>query len=788
MFRNKITFSVLLLLIGFSYQVYAAPLTAPTYVSAKALASDYINIIWYRTPNNEGTVTEYRVYRNGSLIATLDPIPYDDNYKDTAQNLYIDRDVSPSTGYNYHVVAHNSLGEDSPNSTIVYATTTSGSIGQLLPASRRADWSAGVSVGVTGGIDQYVAGRTNLIDVTQAPYNADNTGSADAQPAIQAAIDAATTGDVVYLPAGTYRTNNALYMQNRKNITIRGAGMSETLIDARLGGISVRGTGAELGYTPMPVLSGAAKGSTQVTVANADYAAVGDMIYLTTSNDSSIPVLASNGGPNLRGQFVEITNRSGNILTFSPAIVFDANPTDTSIVVIEKAYIAEKIGLEDFSIDGSNGTMQVGIGMSGARESWIKNVKVSGVTNYGVSFGQSMRLELRHSTIQFDHVGTSGGGILSGSLSSSLIEDNILLDTFPVTQLNAGSTGNVIAYNFMSGGEANTNHNPQNDYNLFEGNYSGSGFKSDGYYGGESNATYFRNYAAYLVQKRFSRNFNAIGNTGILFSIGQPNIGNGGSSGVAQPSQGVFWKDWNETDGPAITGVFTKASSTEGTFVFDSHEDAVRIYNYEASLWFGSGCIVSATVLTCDSPHTLDWGQGRDSSKYRFTYVASLNLDTDTAVIRVVYPTGNSLPDSGTAAAIWPRAEGFQELDMDAMLTTMFKVNNMSYSGGIPDHEALANGETLPDSLFRSSKPSYFGSLAWPAFSPTQTIDSEAIPAGYRYANNGLDPGQTDTTRPIISSVASTTASSTATITWSTNESATSTVLYGPTSAYGSTS
>lgn len=47
---------------------------------------------------------------------------------------------------------------------------------------------------------------SNIIDVTQAPYNADNTGTNYATAAIQAAIDyvSGMGGGVVYLPAGTY--------------------------------------------------------------------------------------------------------------------------------------------------------------------------------------------------------------------------------------------------------------------------------------------------------------------------------------------------------------------------------------------------------------------------------------------------------------------------------------------------------------------------------------------------------------------------------------------------------
>ena len=81
----------------------------------------------------------------------------------------------------------------------------------ILPADRLADWSV---AGVPGGIP---TDRTKLIDVTKAPYSADNSGAADAQPAIMKAIANAQDNEVVYLPAGTYRVNSAVTVAGGKS-------------------------------------------------------------------------------------------------------------------------------------------------------------------------------------------------------------------------------------------------------------------------------------------------------------------------------------------------------------------------------------------------------------------------------------------------------------------------------------------------------------------------------------------------------------------------------------------
>ncbi|MES2986221.1 MAG: fibronectin type III domain-containing protein, partial [Patescibacteria group bacterium] len=756
--------------------------TAPTYVGAKGVASDQINLVWHRSIDLDGTITSYKVYRNGVLIATLNPVTYIAPYEDTSVNYYQDRDVGPNTAYNYYIVARDSLGLDSPISATVTGTTTSGSQ-ELIPTIRRTDWEPGVTVGVTGGIDQYISGRTNLIDVTQSPYNADDTGATDASAAIQAAINAAGNGDVVYMPAGTYRLENSLYAQNKSNFTLRGAGRDQTFIDAISGSISLRGTGVEILYPIAPVLSGAYKGSTEFTVADVSSYNVGDMVFINTLNDFDLPVIAPNGGSRLRTQMSRITavSSGSNTISIFPAVIQDVHPTETTVMAIPSVQMVSNVGLEDFSFDASNGAVQVGITLDGIYNSWVKGVKVSGVSNYGIRVASSLKCEIRYSEVEFASVGSNKAGLLSGNMNSCLIEDNAFIDAFPVIEIN-GSVGNVISYNYMIG-SSNTNHGPYSDYNLYEGNYAQE-FKSDGYYGGEGNATYFRNYVSgFFVGKRFSRNFNYIGNIATNYSFGQPNIGNGSSDGFALQSQGQYWKDWNPTDGPTIAGTFTKASSTAGSINIDSHENAVRMFEYMQDL----GCTGTATVMVgCYHPASLDWGYGRDDDQFRWTIATAIDLTTDTIQLSVLYPSGVALPNSGTYAGLWPRSEGLQELDMEVNLTSIRKNNYIV--DGIPAMEALSNGETVPDSLYYDSKPGWFYNLNWPAFDPSQpTPTAASIPAGYRYLNNGLDPGGVDSTPPSISSIASSTSVTNATVTWTTNESSNSRVAYGTVSGTYST-
>ncbi len=71
-----------------------------------------------------------------------------------------------------------------------------------------------------------IADGTQILDVTQSPYNAANDFSSDATAAIQQAIDdarSANNDSIVYLPIGTYKISSTLDVEGN-NYTIEGGG------------------------------------------------------------------------------------------------------------------------------------------------------------------------------------------------------------------------------------------------------------------------------------------------------------------------------------------------------------------------------------------------------------------------------------------------------------------------------------------------------------------------------------------------------------------------------------
>jgi chitodextrinase len=86
------------------------PPTAPANLIAAAISSTQISLSWSASTDDVG-VTGYRIYRNGTEIAT------------TTDTNYSNNGLVPSTSYTYTVTAYDATGNESAPSTSASATT-----------------------------------------------------------------------------------------------------------------------------------------------------------------------------------------------------------------------------------------------------------------------------------------------------------------------------------------------------------------------------------------------------------------------------------------------------------------------------------------------------------------------------------------------------------------------------------------------------------------------------------------------------------------------------------------
>lgn len=613
------------------------------------------------------------------------------------------------------------------------------------PSTRIKTWGpAGTNVGVRGGIPTT---RTNIINVTLTPYFADNTGATDCTNAITSAINAAAANDIIYLPAGTYRTNNLGidFNQNRNNITVRGDGPGLAWINGgALTKIDARGSyGISLGTdpawaSPTTITAGATQGSTSITVSSSAGFVAGRNSLIQATNDPSMAVVKVFGISGVKTYTMQVTAVVGNVLTIDPALPVAL--LSGSTIKQSQSNKVTGIGIENLCIDGSiAGGMSVGLNdLGNVIDSWLLNVKIVGQISYGAFWQYGSYLEARGCYI--DGGGSSGtnhSGFLINSVSSSLVEDNILINSFPNLEVNFGTSGMVFAYNFCDGSIDNygldMNHGPCNTFNLYEGNITPM-LGADGYFGTITDETCFRNWitgwnyvlaspSSHLVNfRRLSEEMNLVGNiigkSGLSLSfdgvvMGLPNIGNDSFNGTADNRSattadmtvGVV-NTWSGT-------ITTRLSATSGTITSTGNGTALAAHR-AASLSNQVGIngiavpmgVVSGDTFTIDS--------------------------TGTSLI--------PLPALSSVVSISPSQDGIQNLDSSVSATILRKANYYYFSASIPGGESISPS-TLDPSYFRTAKPAYFASLAWPAFDSTSLAPTyTSIPAGYRFVNNANPP------------------------------------------------
>jgi Right handed beta helix region len=557
----------------------------------------------------------------------------------------------------------------------------------------------GTDVGVPGGIPDTSAWTvTNVTGLTAG-------GSVDNTAAIQGFINAAGTNTVLLLPAGTYRVNSRLNIQ-KSNLVLRGAGTGEygdaattTLLSYCDGGqILFVGSASDYDWnypnSGGTAISGSpAKGATSITVSSATNFAIGKIIRIWLDNDLTLPVVHVSGYNGLRKQTTRITGINGNVLSIFPTLYF-ALPSGLNPKVSMARDSSFHVGVENLKIDNTNGSGGSGYTFWGEQcyGCWIKNVTSYMCVGYHLFIQDSLQCEIRHCHVveSQTHV-NNGSGIILYSSSGNLVEDNILEKVFPGVEVNKGSSGNVFGYN------------------LAVDNYYGSPPDNAG-------ESFGANHDAHNSYDLYEGNVGECFQTDAYFgSVSEMTAFRNWFRGYCPDTP----NNWKCVD----LGRFTRNTQIVGN-------------------------ILGQTGYTW----TIDIG----TTDY---YSYSVHI-----IYRMGYPNMGNTGYSGFANTVqgandwadwnggYPTvgAGGLQELDLDVRRTTTLLGNYDVQTAGVPSAQALGS-TTLPNSLYLTGKPTWFGGLTWPAFSPSSpNMSLIAIPAGYRYINGQDPPADSDTTPPTV--------------------------------------
>jgi hypothetical protein len=441
------------------------------------------------------------------------------------------------------------------------------------------------------------------------------------------------------------------------------------------------------------VTSGNTSGSMWIMVSAPASYAVGDNIHFTELNATGVTPVGSGGssgswtdgwwsGNRARGQTVIVTSKgtsvctgssNANCLGISPPLYSDYPNSPLAVPYTALKYA----GVENLQINGTNasGSSEM-IWMRSCSYCWVKGIEVNMVNGSGNiledRFGFRNEIRDNYFTGAYSHV--TGGGEneikLSFKTSGDLIENNIIERTQTAINVCRGSAGNVVAYNYITGSLSN-NHNPPDEgsmgavyqheahpqYNLMEGNVVPTLYP-DSVWGTSYRLSFYRNWAQ-------------------------------GINRACSPYTGAGTVNCSTSTWPTLgpVAVRVNALSTEDNFV---------------------GNVVGSALL-------------------------DNNTSTLTKVATVVYPTGGC--GWGTQACGWEwgqttisggngtysSANSCTTALYNGNYTSVGGASSLTWSSGLGCQNSSGSPITLPASFYKSSKPSWWGSLGWPSIGPDVT-------------------------------------------------------------------
>jgi hypothetical protein len=425
----------------------------------------------------------------------------------------------------------------------------------IISSSRATDWSR---AGAT--IDP----RTTICQTIQA-----YSGSA---ANINTAINNCPAGQTVLLGPGTFTLNSQITV-NKNNVTLRGAGASQTIINSSAAGVAgcgigensvvrmCRGAGTNIGSVnpdnTATWTGGYAKGSATVTLSSVSNLAVGSTLWLDQLNDTTDTgdvymcsgPNATNCANNGDGQLWARSNRGvleGHVVTAINGLNVTIDPPviDSHIRSSQSpgawwgnsGTVLVGAGLEDMTIDATPSGSNI-LYMINCTNCWVKGVR--GLRRDTISSGNiflihiingvdfTLRDNYLYGPIANGLVATYGLTIAIGT--NCLIQNNILHENVSPIVPNQPTWGCVFSYNYFDNDQSALNGASIIEHgiasmNLYEGN-NGKNFSGDSIHSPHAFETLFRNFfdggahnpigtetQAAIALYSNQRFFNAIGN------------------------------------------------------------------------------------------------------------------------------------------------------------------------------------------------------------------------------------------------------------------------------------
>ncbi len=369
-----------------------------------------------------------------------------------------------------------------------------------LSPDRRAQWAR-------AGVVESAVAYTNTSNAKTIGARGD--GVADDTSAIQNAINTLRTPGILYLPAGTYRITQPLYL--KPNMILKGAGASNTRLRFSGSGTAGRCIGvtrwdSQQTNAWLNVVGGMGQGSTQLVLASVAGLQTGDVVEIEQDNDPAWN-LNESWQARLQGQIARVVA----VQAASKTIVLDVplrlgysaarNPKLRKLVTISN------VGIEDLFVERVDAVDGYTIELKYAVNCWVRRVESARTYKAHVWIERGLRNEVRECYFHHAHAYGGGGqgyGVgLGRHTSETLVEDNVFDTLRHSMSVGHGANGNVFAYNFSTNRALDPTYGtPQADIsvhgnwvymNLFEGNVVEDADVPDWYFPAGPGNVLFRN-------------------------------------------------------------------------------------------------------------------------------------------------------------------------------------------------------------------------------------------------------------------------------------------------------
>lgn len=602
----------------------------------------------------------------------------------------------------------------------------------IVPTDSRTIWDPGIPQGVPPD-DAVAASRQ---DGAGPATQYGSTISAGASAAtIQSALDSAgaeatkTSRRYVLLGAGTFNISTTLTIPSYVILrgTSTGIGNRQTvLVQGFTGGlIAIDGAGNEGNWGTVRNVSGVAyKGDTTITVDNASNFNVGDILTIDQLNDGSYegpsgkvmnynppsagdwvwwltslfyqrqPYSAGNGvqflfpdsaGWRHTSERVEVLSKSGNTLTIYNGVRGQGKPLHMTYYNTPHIYrcagaytdVVRYAGIENLKLNPSGTNGQRVISIHGAAYCWVKNVEIDGAAQtwsgrHCQLYSQTYRCEIRDSYFHESSNYDQGGNAYGLNISGT----NNLIENNVVVKLNK-----PIVMECSNGGNVVA-------YNFVDRAHIGS--LSDSWL-----EAAISTHASYCHHELFEGNYT-------------PNIGPDSTHG--NNGFNTIFRNWcrgANTNLTPATSAYSRCIFNDGwQYKLNS---IGNVLSYSGS---GVNHLFTAADDPADEGNTSGVGyQGLSESSIYLIGSNAWQIGTDNK-------PGADYVDNGMAYSYFHR--------------------HLDYEYKTPEQYTNPSNPvtTLPDSLYLTAKPAFFGSYDWPWVNPAGGSDAariKTLPAKARY-------------------------------------------------------